>query len=103
MAGSQVLLTGRTNLWRLWVGFNLSHSLGLVLLGLVVVLLGKTPSSFAYNAAVFVPLALVVSLAYLGLGLVYWFRAPIIALGVAALLFSCVGIEPCRSTMRGRL
>ena len=24
MAGSQVLLTSRTNLWRLWVGFNLT-------------------------------------------------------------------------------
>ena len=88
MARSRVLLTGRTDMWRAWVGFNLSHSLGVVLLGLIVVLVGRTPASFEYNAAVFVPLAIVVSLAYLGLGVAYWFRTPIIGVGVSVLLFS---------------
>ena len=76
-------------MWRVWVGFNLSHSLGVVLLGVIVVLVGRTPASFGYNAAVFVPLAVVVSLAYLGLGLVYWFRTPIIGVGLSVFLFSC--------------
>lgn len=88
MARSRVLLTGRTDIWRVWVGINLSHSLGVILLGLTVLLVGRTPASFAYNAVVFIPLAVVVSLAYLGLGLVYWFRTPIIAVGLSVLLFS---------------
>ena len=92
MARSRVLLTGRTDMWRVWVGINLSHSLGVLLLGFVVVLVGRTPASFGYNAAVFVPLAIVVSLAYLGLGFVYWFRTPIIAVGVSVLLFSCAWV-----------
>ena len=92
MARSRVLLTGRTDMWRVWVGFNLSHSLGVVLLGVIVVLVGRTPASFGYNAAVFVPLAVVVSLAYLGLGLVYWFRTPIIGVGLSVFLFSCAWV-----------
>lgn len=32
------------------------------------------------------------SLAYLGLGLVYWFRMPIIGLGLSAFLFSCAWV-----------
>ena len=92
MARSRVLLTGRTDMWRTWVGLNLSHSLGVFLLGLVAVLVGRTPASFAYNAAVFVPLAIAVSLAYLGLGLAYWFRTPIIGVGLSVLLFSCAWV-----------
>ena len=88
MARSRVLLTGRTDMWRVWVGFNLSHSLGVLLLGVLVVLVGRTPASFGYNTAVFLPLAVVVSLAYLSLGLAYWFRTPIIGIGLSVLLFS---------------
>jgi hypothetical protein len=63
-----------------------------ILLGLTVVLVGRTPASFAYNAVVFIPLAVVVSLAYLGLGLVYWFRTPIIGVGLSVFLFSCLWV-----------
>ncbi len=88
MARSRLLLTRGTDVWRAWVGFNLSHSLGLFLLALTVVLAGRTAGSFEYNAEVFIPLAIVVSLAYLGLSLHYWFRAPSILVGVATFLFS---------------
>jgi hypothetical protein len=75
-------------MWRGWVGFNLSHSLGILLFGAVVVLVGRTPVSFGHNAAIFLPLAVVVSLAYLGLGLAYWFRTPLIGISVSVVLFS---------------
>lgn len=87
MTRSRMLLTGRTDMWRAWVGFNLSHSLGAVLFGVIVVVVGRTSESFAYNAAIFLPLAVVVSLAYLALGAVYWFRTPIIGIGLSLFLF----------------
>ena len=91
MARSRVLLTRRTDMWRAWVGFNFSHSLGILLFGAVVVLVGRTPVSFGQNAAIFLPLAVVVSLAYLGLGLAYWFRTPLIGITVSLALFSAAG------------
>jgi hypothetical protein len=89
MARARVRLSDRMDMWRAWVGFNLSHSLGVSLLGLTVLLVGRTPASFAYNAAVFQPLAVVVSLAYLGLAVVYWFRGPVIGVGLSVALFAC--------------
>ena len=81
MAESQLRLArGGTTMWRAWVGFNFSHSLGLVVFGLVCIyagtMLGKT---------VLPPVALLVlvaiALIYLGLSVLYWFRIP--TLGVA--------------------
>ena len=87
MARSGIRLTGRTDMWRAWVGFNLSHSLGAVLFGVLVVLVGRTSASFEYNAALFLPLAVVVSIAYLSLGVSYWFRTPIIGILISSACF----------------
>jgi hypothetical protein len=92
MVRSKVLLTSRTDMWRAWVGFNLSHSLGILLFGVLIVLVGRTPASFEYNAAIFLPLAVVVSIAYLTLGVAYWFRTPNIGIGVSAFLFSAAWV-----------
>ena len=87
MARSGLRLTRRTDVWRAWIGFNFSHSLGAVLFGVVVVLAGRTPEAFAHNA-VFLPLALGVSLLYLVLGAAYWFRAPIAGITSSVVLFA---------------
>ena len=87
MSKATVLITRRTNLWLTWVGFNLSHSLGAVLFGAVVLLIGRSPASFRAEAGVFLPLAVVVSGLYLWLGLRYWFRTPIIGIALAGACF----------------
>jgi hypothetical protein len=86
MARAPVRLSHTMNMWGAWVGFNLSHSLGVGLLGLMILLIGRTPSSFVYNAAFFLPLAIVASLAYLAIAFVYWYRGPVIGVGVAVVL-----------------
>jgi len=91
MAEQTVLLTRRTNLWLTWVGFNLSHSLGAVLFGVVVLLVGRSPATFAANWPAFVPLAIVVSGAYLVIGLRYWFRTPIVGVIVSSVCFVSSG------------
>ena len=87
MAHDTILLTGRTTVWLAWVGFNLSHSLGLLLVGVVVVLIGRTSASFQAQAAVFLPLAILVSATYVVLGVRYWFRTPIIGISLASVCF----------------
>ena len=83
MTRSTPRLTERTDIWRAWVGFNYSHSLGAVLFGLFVVLIGRSVESYALNVSIALPLALAVSLGYLVLGIKYWFRTPIIGIGVS--------------------
>jgi hypothetical protein len=91
MTQQTVLLTRRTNLWLTWVGFNLSHSLGAVLFGVVVLLVGRSAASFAANWPAFVPLAIVVSGAYLAIGLCYWFRTPIVGITMSSVCFASSG------------
>ena len=88
MAQSAVRITPRTNMWLCWVGFNLSHSLGVVLFGLFVVVIGRSPESFAAQAAVCVPLATALAAAYLYLATRYWFRTPILGCAFAFLAFA---------------
>jgi hypothetical protein len=88
MARETALITRRTNMWLAWVGFNLSHSLGIILLGVVVCLVGRSPASFQAQASFFVPLTIVASGLYLVIGFLYWFRAPIIGIALSAACFA---------------
>lgn len=88
MVHDSVLLTRRTNLWLAWVGFNLSHSLGAVLFGAVVVLIGRSQATFQAQAALFLPLAILVSGIYLVLAIRYWFRTPIVGITLSTVCFA---------------
>ena len=76
MTREHVILTRRVDLWSIWVGFNLSHSLGAVLFGVFAIVIGRSAESFAAQAAVCVPLATAVAATYLAIGLAYWFNRP---------------------------
>ena len=92
MATTAPRLTDRTDLWRAWVGFNYSHSLGAVLFGLFVVLIGRSENSFHAEAALAIPLALLVSVTYLVLGIKYWFKTPIMGITVSVVSFALAWI-----------
>lgn len=53
-----------------------------------VVVIGRSDASYASQATLAAPLALVVSLGYLVLGIKYWFRTPIIGIGVSVAFFA---------------
>ena len=88
MATSTVLLTRRTDMWLAWVGFNLSHSLGAIAFGLFVLVAGRSPESFAGQAALCVPLATAVAAVYVAIGMKYWFRTPIAGCALSLVCFA---------------
>ena len=81
MASSGVRFArGRTNMWNAWLGFNLSHSLGLLVFGSVCVGAGVFLSSLALpKAGLLIPV--LVGIIYFLLAIRFWFRVP--ALGAA--------------------
>jgi hypothetical protein len=88
MAESQLRLArGGTTMWRAWVGFNFSHSLGVALFGVLCIGAGAAIGSLAIPAWILLAFV-VIGLGYLGLSLRYWFRIPTagIALGTFCLL-----------------
>jgi hypothetical protein len=87
MAQDPLTITRRTNVWLAWVGFNFSHSLGAVMFGAVVLLVGRSAASFEAQAVVFLPFAVAVSALYLVLGVRYWFRTPIAGIAFALACF----------------
>lgn len=77
MAKDHPRFTKRTSIWLAWVGFNLSHSLGCIIFGAFVVILGRDGSTFNRNAFLAVPFSLLVALLFTGLAAKYWFKTPL--------------------------
>ena len=90
MARATIRLTRRTDLWRAWVGFNLSHGLGAVVFGTMVMVTGRSDAAFSSDASLMIPIATLIAALYLGLAMKYWFRTPIVgcALSLACFLAS---------------
>ena len=80
MANSALRLSrGGTDMWRAWIGFNFSHSLGVLLVGALAVWTGARTEAFPIG--IIMPALTLIGCVYLLLALLYWFRTP--ALGVA--------------------
>jgi hypothetical protein len=78
------LARGGTTMWRTWVGFNFSHSLGLVIFGSGCIAVGLSLRTLALpKAALLVPVA--IGAIYVLLAVLYWFRGAVIAVAAGAL------------------
>ena len=88
MSASGVRLArGGTTMWRAWLGFNFSHSLGALMFGFGCIAVGLTLRSLALpRAALLVPIAIGVT--YLILAIRYWFRIPAIGIAAGTLCFA---------------
>jgi hypothetical protein len=85
MTASHVRLSGGgTTMWRAWVGFNFSHSLGAVLFGTLCIGAGVVLGAIVVPAWVLF-LFVVIALIYLSLSVLYWFRIPTAGIAVASL------------------
>jgi hypothetical protein len=77
------VITKETTMWRAWVGFNASHSMGLILFGLVFGFLALAHGELLFHS----PFLLVVGLAILGglvvLCKVYFFSAPLTGISIS--------------------
>jgi hypothetical protein len=89
MAGSRVRLAGdATDMWRAWVGFNLSHSLGALLFGAMAI---AWPVVAAGHAALaWLPAA--VAALYLAIGLRFWFSVPNAGIAAATVAFAAAAL-----------
>ena len=83
MQASKIRLTrGETTVWQGWVGFNLSHSLGALMLSAACFIVAASLRRFAFSPWVLLALA-AVSAVYLLLARQYWFRIPVLGTAVA--------------------
>lgn len=98
MTEVHTVITRQTTMWRAWVGFNASHSMGAILFVLVYGFLGNAYPEILFES----PFLLAVGLAMLGgfvvLGQIYWFKDPFIGMPVGFILRSTTLRRRLRST-----
>lgn len=90
MANSALRLArGETDMSRAWVGFNFSHSLGLLLFGALAVCAGSRIKTLPVGI---VPALTLIGCIYLVLAVLYWFRTPAIDIAIGTGCFAVAWI-----------
>lgn len=87
MQGTTPKLTKETTMWRAWIGFNASHSLGAMLLGAFYLPLLNNHFQVITHSAWLSILPSIVSFAYLLLAKKYWFNVPFFGVLISLLCF----------------
>jgi hypothetical protein len=87
MSEEPLRLAPQTTIWRSWLGFNLSHSLGLLVFGGLLSTLALSDFSLIRSSLFLQLMTLAVSLAYVALSLRFWFWVPAVASGVGFVCF----------------
>ena len=75
------------SIWRLWLGFNLSHGLGVFAFGLLCLLIATYDFGLVERISGLRALTIAVPAAYLAISLVFWFYAPALATAAATACF----------------
>jgi hypothetical protein len=90
MANSALRLSrGGTDMWRAWIGFNFSHSLGVLLFGALAVWAGSPIKTLPVGI---MPALTLIGCVYLVLALLYWFRIPAIGIAIGTGCFAVAWI-----------
>lgn len=80
-------LTGRTTMWKTWIGFNGSHSLGPMLYGAVYGYLAWIHPAVLFDSLFLRGLGIALLASYLVLALRYWFHLPLRGLVVVTVCY----------------
>jgi hypothetical protein len=82
------VITRQTTMWKAWVGFNASHSCGLILFGVVYGYLALRHAAFLLDSAFLLALGLIVLFGYVFLARQYFFRIPFRSVVLATFLYA---------------
>ena len=88
MEHSTLVLTRETSVWKAWIGFNASHSLGAMLFGAVYGHLALAHPAVLLHSPVLLAIGATLLLAYAWLARRYWFSVPSRGIVLALLLYA---------------
>src|SRR5205823_370215 len=77
------VITRQTTMWKAWVGFNVSHSLGAMLFGAVYGYLALIRMPVLMASPFLLLTGAIVLVAHLILGKLYWFKVPFRGIALA--------------------
>ena len=77
------VITKETTIWRCWVGFNASHSMGLILFGLVFGFLALAHGQLLFHSPFLLVVGLAMLVGFVVLSKVYFFSVPLTGISIA--------------------
>jgi hypothetical protein len=85
IAMSQIspVITKETTIWRCWVGFNATHSMGLILFGLVFGFLALAHGELLFRSTFLLVVGLAMLIGLVVLCKVYFFSAPLTGISIS--------------------
>jgi hypothetical protein len=92
MKASHPILTNETTVWKAWIGFNASHSSGVIFIGAINLYMALRYFEILRGDTLFFVFNILTVAFYLWLGYKYWFRIPFtgILLTLACFILSFV-------------
>jgi hypothetical protein len=78
----------RPSMWRAWLGFNISHGLGVFAFALLALVVALEEPGLLERAEAIALVALVVSAAYLVVALRFWFWLPVLITATSTACFA---------------
>jgi len=95
MANTSLRLShGATDMWRAWIGFNFSHSLGVLLVAALAIWTGTQARRFPIS--IIMPVLTLIGCVYLVLCLLYWFRTPAVGVAIGTGCFAAAWVLSLR-------
>ena len=86
------VITRKITMWKAWIGFNASHSIGAMFIGAVNLFIATFHFSILQNSIFYLLLNIVTILFYLWLAKKYWFSIPLIGVTISSCCFVTAGI-----------
>ena len=87
MKDSTLGLTKETDMWRAWVGFNISHGVGVLFFAVSLLYFAVLHIAFLQSSLFLLTVSPLVALVYLVLSRKYWFRIPAAGSAIGLLCF----------------
>jgi hypothetical protein len=87
MKETRVVISHQTTMWNAWIGFHFSHSISLILFGLMYGYLVIYRWELLHRSYFLAIVGLLFLLAYVVLARVFWFKAPFIGVSMATVLY----------------
>ena len=82
------VITRETTMWKTWVGFNASHSLGAMLYGRIYSYLALAHSAMLFQSVFLLVLGLVWLCSFAWLGKRYWFSIPFTGICISLVCYA---------------
>jgi len=87
MSQTAPVITKETTMWRCWLGFNASHSMGLILFGLVFGFLALAHGQLLFQSPFLLVVGLAMLVGFVVLGKLYFFSVPLTGVTISLVCY----------------